>query len=141
MMRERFSMRAILFALHANIVGHDPDKGAIWPQHPNGVRSGPGGKGMGAEEGSPAFGGALLAKRPLRWGDRQCLSALRHRFADAEVVIEMTDDHRAVIPILATALIGYVISSILSRELLCHGLFSRIHCGGLRRHDALKQVA
>jgi H+/Cl- antiporter ClcA len=34
----------------------------------------------------------------------------------------MTGDHRAVIPIMAVSMIGYVTSRILSREPLYHGL-------------------
>jgi len=38
------------------------------------------------------------------------------------IILEMTGDHQAVIPIMAAAMLGYVTSRILSREPLYHGL-------------------
>ncbi|TBY13073.1 chloride channel protein [Rhizobium laguerreae] len=38
------------------------------------------------------------------------------------IILEMTGDHQAVIPIMAVSMIGYVTSRILSREPLYHGL-------------------
>jgi len=38
------------------------------------------------------------------------------------IILEMTGDHRAVIPIMAVSMIGYVTSRVLSREPLYHGL-------------------
>lgn len=53
------------------------------------------------------------------------------------IIIEMTGDHRAVIPIMATALIGYVTSRVLSREPLYHGLSRVFIAAALRRHRAI----
>jgi H+/Cl- antiporter ClcA len=52
------------------------------------------------------------------------------------IIIEMTGDHRAVIPIMATSLIGYVTSRILSREPLYHGLSRVFIASVLRRNRA-----
>ena len=50
------------------------------------------------------------------------------------IIEEMTDDHHAVIPIMAAAMIGYLTSRILSREPLYHGL-SRVYiAAALRSH-------
>lgn len=38
------------------------------------------------------------------------------------IILEMTGDHQAIIPIMAVSMIGYVTSRILSREALYHGL-------------------
>ncbi|MGO7420711.1 chloride channel protein, partial [Rhizobium ruizarguesonis] len=38
------------------------------------------------------------------------------------IILEMTGDHEAVIPVMAVSMIGYVTSRILSREPLYHGL-------------------
>ncbi len=38
------------------------------------------------------------------------------------IILEMTGDHQAVIPIMAVSMIGYVTSRLLSREPLYHGL-------------------
>ncbi len=38
------------------------------------------------------------------------------------IILEMTGDHQAVIPIMAVSMIGYITSRILSREPLYHGL-------------------
>ncbi|WP_431324850.1 chloride channel protein [Rhizobium sp. YTU87027] len=38
------------------------------------------------------------------------------------IILEMTGDHQAVVPIMAVAMIGYVTSRLLSREPLYHGL-------------------
>jgi H+/Cl- antiporter ClcA len=54
------------------------------------------------------------------------------------IIIEMTGDHRAVIPIMATSLIGYVTSRILSREPLYHGLSRVFIAAVLRRNRAVK---
>lgn len=38
------------------------------------------------------------------------------------IILEMTGDHEAVIPIMAVSMLGYLTSRILSREPLYHGL-------------------
>lgn len=38
------------------------------------------------------------------------------------IILEMTGDHQAVIPIMAVSMLGYVTSRVLSREPLYHGL-------------------
>ena len=53
------------------------------------------------------------------------------------IILEMTGDHRAVIPIMAVAMIGYITSRFLSREPLYHGL-SRVFIAAAirsRRHS------
>ncbi|MGO7360406.1 chloride channel protein, partial [Rhizobium ruizarguesonis] len=47
------------------------------------------------------------------------------------IILEMTVDHQAFIPIMAVSMIGYLTSRILSREPLYHGLspvFTRRLC-------------
>lgn len=48
------------------------------------------------------------------------------------IIVEMTGDHRAVIPIMAVSMIGYVTSRILSHEPLYHGL-SRVFIASVIR--------
>ena len=50
------------------------------------------------------------------------------------IIVEMTDDHHAVIPIIAAAMIGYLTSRILSREPLYHGLSRVFVATALRSH-------
>ncbi len=38
------------------------------------------------------------------------------------IILEMTGDHEAAIPLMAVSMIGYLTSRILSREPLYHGL-------------------
>ncbi len=48
------------------------------------------------------------------------------------IILEMTGDHQAVIPIMAVAMLGYITSRILSREPLYHGL-SRVFIAAVVR--------
>jgi H+/Cl- antiporter ClcA len=48
------------------------------------------------------------------------------------IIVEMTGDHRAIIPIMAVSMIGYVTSRILSHEPLYHGL-SRVFIASVIR--------
>ncbi|GAA3063113.1 chloride channel protein [Rhizobium viscosum] len=56
------------------------------------------------------------------------------------IILEMTGDHQAVIPIMAVSMIGYVTSRILSREPLYHGL-SRVFIAAAIRARRAKEVA
>jgi H+/Cl- antiporter ClcA len=56
------------------------------------------------------------------------------------IILEMTGDHRAVIPIMAVAMTGYVTSRILSREPLYHGL-SRVFIAAAVRARRAKEHA
>ncbi|CAN7731477.1 chloride channel protein [Neorhizobium sp. LjRoot104] len=52
------------------------------------------------------------------------------------IILEMTGDHQAVIPIMAVSMIGYVTSRILSREPLYHGLARVFIAAALRARRA-----
>lgn len=54
------------------------------------------------------------------------------------IIVEMTGDHRAVIPIMAVSTIGYLTSRLLSREPLYHGLSRNFIAQAIRarRHQA-----
>ena len=56
------------------------------------------------------------------------------------IILEMTGDHRAVIPILAVAMIGYVTSRFLSREPLYHGLSRVFIAAAIRSRRSLEKV-
>ena len=55
------------------------------------------------------------------------------------IIMEMTGDHRAVIPIMAVSMIGYVTSRMLSREPLYHGLSRGFIAGVIRARRAEEQ--
>ncbi|TCL65723.1 voltage-gated chloride channel [Rhizobium sp. BK251] len=56
------------------------------------------------------------------------------------IILEMTGDHQAVIPIVAVSMIGYMISRILSREPLYHGLSRAFIAASIRaRRPAEKE--
>jgi H+/Cl- antiporter ClcA len=58
------------------------------------------------------------------------------------IILEMTGDHEAVIPIMAVSMIGYVTSRILSREPLYHGLSRVFIAAAVRaRRTAEKESA
>jgi H+/Cl- antiporter ClcA len=58
------------------------------------------------------------------------------------IILEMTGDHQAVIPIMAVSMIGYVTSRVLSREPLYHGLSRVFISAALRaRRSAQKETA
>ena len=57
------------------------------------------------------------------------------------IIIEMTGDHRAVIPIMATAMIGFITSRILSREPLYHGLSRVFIAAAIRSRRAAQKIA
>ncbi|EJZ18658.1 chloride channel protein (plasmid) [Rhizobium sp. Pop5] len=48
------------------------------------------------------------------------------------IILEMTGDHEAVIPVMAVSMIGYVTSRLLSREPLYHGLSRNFIAAALR---------
>ncbi len=50
------------------------------------------------------------------------------------IIVEMTNDHQAVIPIMAAAMIGYLTSRIFSREPLYHGLSRVFVAAALKSH-------
>jgi H+/Cl- antiporter ClcA len=52
------------------------------------------------------------------------------------IILEMTGDHHAVIPIMAVSMIGYVTSRMLSREPLYHGLSRGFLAGVIRSRRA-----
>ncbi|MDG3574935.1 chloride channel protein [Rhizobium sp. YJ-22] len=52
------------------------------------------------------------------------------------IILEMTGDHEAVIPIMAVAMIGYVTSRLISREPLYHGLSRVFIAAALRARRA-----
>ncbi|MBB4194974.1 H+/Cl- antiporter ClcA [Rhizobium aethiopicum] len=56
------------------------------------------------------------------------------------IILEMTGDHQAVIPIMAVSMIGYITSRILSREPLYHGL-SRVFIAAAIRARRAKETA
>lgn len=56
------------------------------------------------------------------------------------IILEMTGDHQAVIPIMAVSMIGYITSRILSREPLYHGL-SRVFIAAAIRARRAREPA
>jgi H+/Cl- antiporter ClcA len=48
------------------------------------------------------------------------------------IIVEMTDDHRAMIPIMAAAMIGYVVSRLLFPEPIYHGLSRNFIAAAIR---------
>ncbi len=52
------------------------------------------------------------------------------------IIIEMTGDHRAVIPIMAASMLGYITSRILSPEPLYHALSRVFIAAGIRARRA-----
>ncbi|MDF0698624.1 chloride channel protein [Rhizobium sp. MC63] len=52
------------------------------------------------------------------------------------IILEMTGDHQAVIPIMAVSMIGYITSRLLSREPLYHGLSRVFIAGAIRARRA-----
>lgn len=52
------------------------------------------------------------------------------------IIIEMTGDHQAVIPIMAASMIGYITSRLLSREPLYHGLARVFMAAAIRARRA-----
>lgn len=57
------------------------------------------------------------------------------------IILEMTGDHQAVIPIMAVSMIGYITSRVLSREPLYHGLSRVFVAAAIRRHRAIERDA
>lgn len=55
------------------------------------------------------------------------------------IILEMTGDHQAVIPIMAVSMIGYVTSRILSREPLYHGLSRVFIAAAVRARRAIEK--
>jgi H+/Cl- antiporter ClcA len=55
------------------------------------------------------------------------------------IILEMTGDHQAVIPIMAVSMIGYVTSRILSREPLYHGLSRNFIAAAIRARRAMEK--
>jgi len=56
------------------------------------------------------------------------------------IILEMTGDHQAVIPIMAVSMIGYITSRILSREPLYHGLSRVFIAAAIRARRARETV-
>ena len=56
------------------------------------------------------------------------------------IILEMTGDHQAVIPIMAVSMIGYVTSRILSREPLYHGLSRVFIAAAIRARRAAEKA-
>ncbi|WP_037094729.1 chloride channel protein [Rhizobium leguminosarum] len=56
------------------------------------------------------------------------------------IILEMTGDHQAVIPIMAVSMIGYITSRILSREPLYHGLSRVFVAAAIRARRARETV-
>ncbi|WP_434713499.1 chloride channel protein [Rhizobium sp. YTUHZ045] len=56
------------------------------------------------------------------------------------IILEMTGDHQAAIPIMAVSMIGYITSRILSREPLYHGL-SRVFIAAAIRARRARETA
>jgi H+/Cl- antiporter ClcA len=52
------------------------------------------------------------------------------------IILEMTGDHQAVIPIMAVSMIGYITSRMLSREPLYHGLSRNFVAAAIRTRRA-----
>jgi H+/Cl- antiporter ClcA len=57
------------------------------------------------------------------------------------IILEMTGDHEAVIPIMAVSMIGYVTSRILSREPLYHGLSRVFIAAAIRARRAADKAS
>ncbi|MFS8111649.1 chloride channel protein [Rhizobium jaguaris] len=57
------------------------------------------------------------------------------------IILEMTGDHQAVIPIMAVSMIGYVTSRLLSREPLYHGLSRVFIAASIRARRAIDKEA
>ncbi|MDE1991243.1 MAG: chloride channel protein [Rhizobiaceae bacterium] len=57
------------------------------------------------------------------------------------IILEMTGDHQAVIPIMAVSMIGYVTSRLLSREPLYHGLSRVFIAAAIRARRAMDKEA
>jgi H+/Cl- antiporter ClcA len=57
------------------------------------------------------------------------------------IILEMTGDHQAVIPIMAVSMIGYVTSRLLSREPLYHGLSRVFIAAAIRARRAMEKEA
>jgi H+/Cl- antiporter ClcA len=55
------------------------------------------------------------------------------------IILEMTGDHQAVIPIMAVSMIGYLTSRILSREPLYHGLSRVFIAAAIRARRAVER--
>jgi H+/Cl- antiporter ClcA len=55
------------------------------------------------------------------------------------IILEMTGDHQAVIPIMAVSMIGYVTSRLLSREPLYHGLSRVFIAAAIRARRAIEK--
>ncbi|TCS05391.1 chloride channel protein [Rhizobium sp. BK418] len=55
------------------------------------------------------------------------------------IILEMTGDHQAVIPIMAVAMLGYITSRILSREPLYHGLSRVFIAAAVRARRAMER--
>lgn len=55
------------------------------------------------------------------------------------IILEMTGDHEAVIPIMAVSMIGYVTSRLLSREPLYHGLSRVFIAATIRARRAIEK--
>ncbi len=57
------------------------------------------------------------------------------------IILEMTGDHQAVIPIMAVSMIGYITSRMLSREPLYHGLSRNFIAAAIRARRAEEKGA
>jgi H+/Cl- antiporter ClcA len=57
------------------------------------------------------------------------------------IILEMTGDHQAVIPIMAVSMIGYVTSRVLSREPLYHGLSRVFIAAAIRARRASNGIS
>lgn len=57
------------------------------------------------------------------------------------IIIEMTGDHEAVIPIMAASMLGYITSRMLSPEPLYHGLSRAFIAAGIRAKRADERAA
>jgi H+/Cl- antiporter ClcA len=57
------------------------------------------------------------------------------------IIIEMTGDHRAVVPIMAASMLGYVTSRLLSPEPLYHGLSRAFIAASIRARRADERAA
>jgi H+/Cl- antiporter ClcA len=55
------------------------------------------------------------------------------------IIVEMTDDHRAVIPIMAAAMIGYVVSRLMYPEPIYHGLSRNFIAAAIRARRSNEQ--
>ncbi len=55
------------------------------------------------------------------------------------IILEMTGDHQAVIPIMAVAMLGYLTSRLLSREPLYHGLSRVFIAAAVRARRAVER--